>query len=313
MTQNKIINKLSFPLLLLMLTMIGMTKSYGQQEAQFTQYMYNTISVNPAYAGSRDVLSIFGLYRTQWIGLDGAPKTATFSLNSPISDRIGLGISVVNDKIGPSDENNIAADLSYNIQTSDNYRLYFGIKGSANILNVDYTKLDTYNSSDVRFQNNVDNKFSPNIGAGLYLQSEKAYVGLSVPYFLETKHYNHSTFSQAKEKMHYYLMGGYVFDLSSSVKFKPAALVKMAPGAPLQADLSANFLFNEKLTLGAAYRWDAAFSGMIGFQITPGLLAGYAYDLDTTKLGNYNSGSHEVFLRFEVFKNNQPVSNPRFF
>ncbi|SEP66324.1 PorP/SprF family type IX secretion system membrane protein [Flavobacterium urocaniciphilum] len=301
-----------FTILLLLLT-FGVNNTYSQQESQFTQYMYNTISVNPAYAGSRDVLSVLGLYRTQWVGLEGAPKTATFALHSPVSEKIGLGLSVINDKIGPSDENNISADLSYNIQLSRNYRLFFGVKGSANILNIDYTKLDIYNSLDPKFQNNVDNKFSPNVGAGAYLHSEKGYLGLSVPFMLETKHYNSSSNSEAVEKMHFYFIGGYVFELSNNIKFKPAILTKMVSGAPLQADLSANFLFNEKFTLGAAYRWDAAVSGMVGFQISPGLLAGYAYDLDTTKLGNYNSGSHELFLRFEVFKRSQSVYNPRFF
>ena len=304
--------KINIKLSILFLFIIGTTVQ-AQQEAQFTQYMYNTISVNPAYAGSRDVLSVIGLYRTQWVGLEGAPKTATFALHSPVSERIGLGFSVVNDRIGPSDENNIAADLSYNIPVSENYRLFFGMKASANILNIDYTKLDIYNPTDPQYQNNVDRKFSPNIGAGLYLQSDKGYVGLSVPYMLETRHYNHSTASEAKEKMHYYVIGGYVFDLSSTVKFKPAVLTKVVVGAPLQVDLSANFLFNEKLILGAAYRWDAAVSAMAGFQITPGLLAGYAYDLDTTKLGNYNSGSHEIFLRFELFKNFDKITSPRFF
>jgi type IX secretion system PorP/SprF family membrane protein len=285
----------------------------AQQESQFTQYMYNTVSINPAYAGSRDVLSISGLYRTQWVGLEGAPKTATFSANTPLSDRLGLGVSVINDKIGPSVENNIAADFSYNVQLNETYRLFFGLKASANLLNIDYTKLDIYNPNDPNFQYNVENKFSPNIGAGMYLQSDRAYAGLSIPSMLETSRYSDYASSAVKAKMHAYLIGGYVFDLSYNVKFKPAVLAKMTVGAPLQVDLSANFLFNDKITLGAAYRWDAAVSGMAGFQITPGLMAGYAYDLDTTKLGNYNAGSHEIFLRFEIFKFNVPVVNPRFF
>jgi len=299
--------------MLLLLVIGSAIKVNAQQEAQFTQYMYNTISVNPAYAGSRDVLSITGLYRTQWVGLEGAPKTATFSMNTPLGERVGLGLSVVNDRIGPSDENNIAADFSYNIPVGLTSRLYFGVKASANILNIDYTKLDMYNPSDSQYQFNVDNKFSPNIGAGVYFQAEKGYVGLSVPYLLETNHFKNSTSTDLKEKMHSYLIGGYVFDLSESIQFKPAILTKMAIGAPLQVDLSANFLFNEKFTLGAAYRWDAAVSAMAGFQITPGLLVGYGYDFDTTNLGNYNSGSHEIFLRFEIFKGKKPMINPRFF
>lgn len=297
---------------LLLLLIIGTTVN-AQQDAQFTQYMYNTIGINPAYAGSREVLSISGLYRTQWIGLEGAPKTATFALHSPISEKMGLGFSAVSDQIGPSDESNIAIDLSYNISVSRNYKLFFGLKATANLLNIDYTKLDIYNPNDPRFQFNVDDQFSPNIGAGIYLQSKKGYVGLSIPYILETKDYNHSTASQAKEQMHYYLIAGHVFDLSDNLKFKPAVLTKMVFGAPLQLDLSANFLIQDKLTLGAAYRWDAAFSGLVGFQISKGLFAGYSYDTDTTKLGDYNSGSHELFLRFELFKNQAKYVSPRFF
>lgn len=309
----KVKNSIKIGLLLLFIV-ATVVKVNAQQESQFTQYMYNTVSINPAYAGSRDVLSITGLYRTQWVGLEGAPQTGTFAVNTPLNDRVGLGISAQNDRIGPTDESNIAADFSYNIEMGETARLFFGLKASANLLNIDYSKLDGYNPNDPNFQYNIDNRFSPNIGAGVYLQSEKWYAGLSIPYMLETNHFNNSTSnSSVQERMNPYLIGGYVFDLSDKVKFKPAVLTKVVAGAPLQLDLSANFLFNDKLTLGAAYRLNAAFSGMAGFQITPGLLVGYAYDRDVTKLGNFNSGSHEVFLRFELFKNNKSIYNPRFF
>lgn len=298
---------------LLFVIIIGGFSANAQQESQFTQYMYNTVSVNPAYAGSRDVLSITGLYRTQWVGLEGAPQTATFSVNGPVNDRVGLGVSFMNDRIGPSDENNLNIDLSYNIVLNQDWRLFFGAKASGNLLNIDYTKLNIADGGDYLFHENVENQFKPNVGAGIYFQSQNAYIGLSVPYMLETARYDHQNVSDVSEKMHAYLIGGYVFELSPSLSFKPAALVKAVSGAPLQVDVSANFLINDKVTLGAAYRWDAAVSAMAGFQITPGLLAGYAYDMDTTKLGNYNSGSHEIFLRFELFKNNMPIINPRFF
>lgn len=300
----------------LLFTVGGIITVNAQQDSQFTQYMYNTISVNPAYAGSRDVLSISGLYRTQWVGLDGAPKTATFSLNTPLrNNKIGLGLSVMNDRIGPQDKTDVAIDFSYNIPVFETYRLFFGVKGSANLLNVDFTKLDHYNPNDPRFQYNVENEFSPNVGAGVYLQSENAYVGVSVPYMLETTKYNHSSTSKVMERMHGYIIGGYVFDLSYDLKFKPAVLTKIVSGAPLQVDLSANFLLNEKFTFGAAYRWDAAVSGMAAFQINPGLMVGYGYDFDTERLGNYNSGSHEIFLRFELFKSSKGIGvvSPRFF
>lgn len=286
---------------------------FAQQDAQYTQYMYNTININPAYAGSRGVMSIFGLYRTQWVGLDGAPKTATASMNTPINDtNLGVGLSFVNDEIGPTTENAISADVSYTIRTSEDVKLSFGIKGTGNFFRLDNAKLDPVNQGDPSLQN--VSKFTPNVGAGVYWHSEKWYVGFSLPNLLQNKNkYDANNVSVYTEKMNYYLMGGYVFDLSPNVKFKPAILTKMVVGAPLQIDGSANFMLWDKLVLGAAYRWDAAFSGMAGFQITDGLYLGYGYDMETTRLRKYNSGSHEIFLRFELFNNQNKIISPRFF
>jgi len=287
--------------------------SYSQQDAQYTQYMYNTINVNPAYAGSRGVMSIFGLHRTQWVGLDGAPTTNAFSINSPIENsNLGVGLSFVNDKIGPTVENTISADISYTIQTSETYKLSFGVKGTANLFNLDVTKLNPVSSGDPLLQN-LDNNFSPNVGAGVYLHSDKLYLGASVPNFFETRRYDDNSIAVYKERMNLYFIGGYVFDLTSNLKFKPAFLTKVVEGAPLQLDLSGNFLINEKFVLGAAWRWSAAVSAMAGFQVSDGLYIGYGYDLETTKLRNYNSGSHEVFLRFELFKRQDKIVSPRFF
>ena len=287
--------------------------SYSQQDAQYTQYMYNTINVNPAYAGSRGVMSIFGLHRTQWVGLDGAPTTNAFSINSPIENsNLGVGLSFVNDKIGPTVENTISADISYTIQTSETYKLSFGVKGTANLFNLDVTKLNPVSLGDPLLQN-LDNNFSPNVGAGVYLHSDKLYLGASVPNFFETRRYDDNSIAVYKERMNLYFIGGYVFDLTSNLKFKPAFLTKVVEGAPLQLDLSGNFLINEKFVLGAAWRWSAAVSAMAGFQVSDGLYIGYGYDLETTKLRNYNSGSHEVFLRFELFKRQDKIVSPRFF
>lgn len=286
--------------------------SYAQQDAQFTQYMYNTININPAYAGSRGALSMFALHRTQWVGLDGAPVTNTVSLNTPLNNsNLGLGVSLINDKIGPTTENAISADLSYTVQTSETWKLSFGVKATANIFNLDVTKLNPVDATDPSLQN--FSKFSPNIGAGIYLHSDKAYVGLSVPNFIESKRYDDNEVAIFREKINYYLIAGYVFDLSSTVKFKPAVLTKVVEGAPLQVDASANFMFFDKLMLGASYRWSASLSAMAGFQISDGLYVGYGYDRETTNLKNYNSGSHEIFLRYEIFKNNNKITTPRFF
>lgn len=287
----------------------------AQQDAQYTQYMYNTIAINPAYAGSRGVLSVFGLYRTQWIGLDGAPKTSTFSVNTPLNDsNLGLGVSLVNDKIGPTNENTLSADLSYSIPTSSSAKLSFGIKATANLFNVDISKLSFEDQDDPQFQD-LNNKFTPNIGAGVYWHSDKAYLGFSIPNFIETNRYDDNDTAIFKDKINYYLMAGYVFNLDKLeyIKFKPALLTKMVQGAPLQVDVSGNFMFYDKLTLGLAYRWSASVSAMAGFQVSEGLYVGYGYDHETTQLRKYNSGSHEIFLRFEFFNNYNKMISPRFF
>ncbi|WP_162128376.1 PorP/SprF family type IX secretion system membrane protein [Flavobacterium phycosphaerae] len=285
----------------------------AQQDAQYTQYMYNTININPAYAGSRGVMSIFGLHRTQWVGLEGAPTTNAFSLNTPINNsNLGVGLSFVNDKIGPTNDNTISADVSYTVQMSESYKLNFGVKASGNFFNLDRDKLNPQDDTDNHLQN-VNNDFSPNLGAGVYLHSDKLYLGMSVPNFLQDKKYNDNEFAVFQERMNFYFIGGYVFDISPSIKFKPAFLTKVVTGSPLQVDASANFLFFDKLMLGGAYRWDAAASALAGFQITDGLFIGYSYDMETTKLKHYNSGSHEVFLRFELFSKVSKMTSPRFF
>lgn len=286
---------------------------FAQQDAQYTQYMYNTININPAYAGSRGALSVFGLYRTQWVGLDGAPETSSFSLNTPLQNsNLGLGVSLVNDKIGPTNENTFSADLSYTVPTSQTFKLSFGIKATANLFSLDVNKLTPEHQGDPQFQD-LNSKFLPNVGAGIYYHSDKAYIGLSVPNFIETNRYDDNDTAIFKDKINYYLIAGYVFDLDPYIKFKPAVLTKMVEGSPLQVDLSANFMFNDKFVAGLAYRWSAALSAMAGFQVTDGLFIGYSYDRETTRLNNYNSGSHEIFLRFEFFNNYSRITSPRFF
>lgn len=287
--------------------------SFGQQDAQFTQYMYNTININPAYAGSRGFMSIFALHRTQWVGLDGAPVTNSFSVNTPISNsKIGVGISFINDRIGPTNENKISADVSYFIRTSENFRLSFGLKATATIFNLDISRLNPVSQNDPQFQN-LNNSFTPNFGAGLYLHSEKTYIGISVPNFIESDKYDSNSVAMFKEKMNYYLIAGHVIDISENLKFKPTLLTKIVEGAPLQVDVSGNFLINNKFVLGGAYRWSAAFSAMAGFQISEGIFVGYGYDKETTNLANYNSGSHEIFLRFELSRAYNKITSPRFF
>jgi type IX secretion system PorP/SprF family membrane protein len=298
---------------LVLVFMFFSVTGFAQQDSQYTQYMYNTITVNPAYAGSRGMLSIFGLHRSQWVGLKGAPSTNAFSVNTPLNgNHLGLGISIVNDKIGPTVENTFSTDLSYTVPTSETFKLSFGIKGTVNLFNIDINKLDIKDEGDKQFQN-LDGKFSPNIGAGIYLHSDKAYVGLSVPNFIESDRYDDDQVAIFKEKINYYFIAGYVFDINPSLQFKPALLTKLVQGAPLQVDVSGNFMFNEKFVLGLGYRWSASVSAMAGFQVSEGLYIGYAYDHETTRLQKYNSGSHEIFLRFELFNSYSRITSPRFF
>ena len=290
----------------------------AQQDAQYTQYMYNTLAVNPAYAGSRGVLSINGLHRSQWVGLDGAPTTQTLNFNTPLGRRVGIGLSIVNDEIGngTNQDTYFDAAVSYTVPTSETGKLSFGLKAGGHALNIDFSKLQNYNNeANTVGLSNIDKKFSPNFGAGVYYHTDKFYAGLSVPNFLKTEHFDGSSSSLAQERMNIYLITGYVFDVNPNLKFKPAALLKAVNGAPLQIDLSANFLLNEKFTLGAAYRWDAAISALFGFQITDQFMLGLAYDKETTELGNtaFNDGSFEVLLRYEFRTKYKNVIAPRFF
>ena len=287
---------------------------YAQQEPQYTQYMYNPSVINPAYAGSLGYGSLFSLYRTQWIGLEGAPTTLNLSYHQPLeTSNLGLGGNIVHDEIGPSTTTNFSVDVSYTIDFENESRLAFGIKAGGELLNIDYTKLNHYNPSDVSFNNNINNQFSPNIGAGLFYYNANSYLGLSVPMLLQTKRYDEFAYSDANRKKHFYVMGGKVFDLTYNLKFKPAFVAKMVAGAPLQLDLTGNFLINEKFTVGLAYRWSAAVSALVGFKVSDRLAIGYGYDRETTRLANFNSGSHELFLQFDLFKINQHIETPRFF
>ncbi len=289
----------------------------AQQDAQYTQYMYNTIAINPAYAGSRGVLSIAALHRSQWVGLDGAPTTYTLNFHTPVSNRVGLGLSIVNDEIGngTNQDTYFDAAFSYTIPFSNDKKLSFGVKAGGHLLNLDFNKLRNY-VAEANIPA-IDQKFSPNFGAGIYYHTNKFYAGFSIPNFLQTKHFETSgnTSFLATERLNLYLITGYVFDLNRNVKLKPALLFKAVKGAPLQADLSASLLFNDKFSLGAAYRWDAAVSALFGFQITDQLMLGLAYDRETTDLGStqFNDGSFEIFLRYELFTKHKKVLTPRFF
>ena len=299
----------------------GQYLMFGQQDAQYTQYMYNTFSVNPAYAGSREVLSISALHRSQWVGRDGAPNTQTLSVHGPSSDKVGLGLSIVHDEIGNNTNQNtyIDAAFSYTLKTSNNNKLSFGLKAGGHLLNLDFNNLRNFSAGGTAItDSDLYKKFTPNFGAGLYYHTNQFYAGLSIPNFLQTEHFDSADGNDnlvSVDRMTWYLISGYVFEMSSALKFKPAFLLKATSGAPLQADISANFLLNDKFSMGAAYRWDAALSALFGFQMTPEFMLGLAYDSDISELGGtkFNNGSFEVFLRYEFIKKDKIDLTPRFF
>lgn len=313
---QRILIKLS---IVFLLTLSALT-SEAQQQPLYTMYMWNPSIINPAYAGSRDALTVSGVWREQWVGLDGAPSTQALSIHSPLpNDNVGLGLTIQNDNIGPTNTTGIWGDFAYRLPLTENSRLAFGLRAGFSIHQADFTSLENINPDDPAFQGNVENYLSPNIGFGLFYSGTRGYVGLSSPTLLETElngGNNGGNDASDIENRHYYLMAGYVFNLtkdSTGVKFKPSAMVRMVKGAPVSFDITANFLIKEKLWLGASYRSENTFAGLISFQFTPHLQAGYAYDFGTSDLSNYNSGSHELMLTYDFFKSEVKTKSPRYF
>lgn len=289
----------------------------AQQDPQYTQYMYNMNIVNPAYAGSRGTLSIGVLGRTQWVGIDGSPETATFSIHAPVGRSLAVGFSAIVDKHSIVSEQNIYADVSYTISTSEEGRLAFGLKGGITLFDVGLLSAvlpQTLPGGDPSFADNI-NKVFPNFGAGAYYYNDKFYVGLSVPNILETLHIEKTgnSITRAAEETHYFFTTGYVFDMSETVKLKPSIMLKGVSGAPLSLDVSANVLMNDRLEFGLSYRLDDSISGLVNFGVTPTLRIGYAYDYTTTNLGKFNSGTHEAFLLWDIDFSKKNLKSPRFF
>ncbi|UYW02009.1 type IX secretion system membrane protein PorP/SprF [Flavobacterium agricola] len=287
--------------------------AYAQQTPGYTQYMYNTMAINPGYTSSVESAEVNLLYRTQWVGLDGAPKTANFSALTPFSyERMGIGLNVVNDRIGPANETLATVNYAYNVRLSLLHNLALGVNAGAKFMNIDWSKGRRIEDADPVFGKNI-NDLKPVVGAGIYFYTDKYYVGLAVPNFVRSNYYDDIQQAHVVDALHYYLIAGYVFNLSSSVKFKPSAMVRAVQGAPLSYDLSANFMFHDKFTIGASYRWDDSVSGLAGFQVSDAIFIGYAYDYTTTNLVKYNHGSHEIMLKFRLLDKHKTIKSPRFF
>lgn len=296
------------------LAILSINFIYSQQDPQYTQYMYNMHIVNPAYAGSEGTLNIGLLHRTQWVGLDGAPKTTVAAINAPIKKNIGLGLSVFADEIGPVKEQNAFVDVSYTIQTSDYGNLAFGLKGGFTFLDAQLSTLDLGDDiPDDVFNNDINDSYA-NFGAGAFYYTDHFYAGLSMPNMLNQFHLNRKggVISSASEKMHYYLTSGYIFEMNDNLKLKPSVLLKGVEGAPLSIDLAGNVLINNKFELGVSWRIDDSLNALMNVEVANGFRIGYAYDYTLSNLGDFNSGSHEIILLINISNSRNGLS-PRFF
>lgn len=298
--------------LLIVFCVIGLQDVDAQQDPQYTQYMYNMNVINPAYAGSKESLSLTALYRKQWSGFDGAPETITFSAHSPVGEKTGLGLSVIKDELGPVKETNVYADFSYTLQVSETAKLALGIKAGATFHDVALSTLLLTDPGDPFFSEDINNTY-PNVGAGAFFYTDRFYLSVSVPNLLNSVHLDENGLKYGSETNHFFAATGYVFELSNNVKLKPHFLVKGAFDAPLSFDANLNALFFDRFEIGASYRLDDSFSGLIGFQATPNMRIGYAYDSVVSDLDVVTSASHEVILTFDIFLNKRVLRSPRYF
>lgn len=303
-------------IIITIMLILGFENSNAQQLPQFTQYMYNTIAINPAYAGSRGALSIVGLNRNQWGGFDGGPQTQTLSIHSPLrNEKVGLGLSLINDKSGFENFTYVYADFSYTIKANEDLKISFGLKAG-----MTYYKLaeELYNLTEVSQDSYFDerlNRWNSNLGAGILVHSNKWYFGLSVPKFINHD-LNNLTEYAALETVHYYGIGGYVFDLNKNLKLKPSFMVKYTKGAAFSTDLTANLLFDEKFWLGGSYRINGeqrALGALVDFQVSEQFRIGYTYEIPTGEIRPYTSGSHEILLMYEFKYTKGKMKSPRYF
>lgn len=292
---------------------------YGQQDAMFTHYMYNTLAVNPGYAGSREAMTVTALHRAQWVDYKGAPVTQTLTLHSPLkSEKIGLGFSMINDKIGPVKTTAMYGDFAYILKLNSRSKLSFGLKAGLSLMQANLTPLTLEDQSDITFQSNLKSKLLPNFGFGMYYSRQRFYAGISAPRLLENDYSKNESGAVKKignEQRHYYLITGAMFRLSDNIDLKPTTLIKVTMAAPIEADLTATFICHKKLLLGVNWRTNDALGALIGYNITEQFHVGYSFDwsygLRTFK---YNNGTHEVMLSYDfIFKDKGKITSPRFF
>jgi type IX secretion system PorP/SprF family membrane protein len=305
--------KFFLPAFLLLLTFLD---ANAQQDPHYTQYMYNMNIINPAYAGSKENLSFGLLYRKQWIEIEDAPTTFSLSGSTPIGKNVGLGLSVISDKIGPVEENNVYGDFSYTLNLGGEHRLALGLKAG-----ITFQKIGLFSDINNTLQQQGDGAFKQdsntsnlNIGTGFFYYTNKYYFAASIPNMLNAAHLNNDgNHFLIKKVPHYFITGGYVFDLNPNLKFKPFAMVKSAVNTPTSLDVSANFLYIEKFEMGGTYRLQDSFGVMVNYSISPTLRIGYAYDHIVSDLKVTTPSSHEIILLFDLNFSKKVSQSPRFF
>ena len=292
--------------------MIGMSPLFAQQQAMYTQYMFNGLAINPAYAGSQESLSLTALARKQWAGFGGAPSTQTFSAHGPLrNEKVGLGLLLAHDKIGETEQYGAYAMYAYRIKMK-RATLSAGLQAGFNSYQANFTNVIVPDDGDEAFMNDKFQSFLPNFGAGLYYSTQRFYAGFSLPLLL-TNDYPGSEGKLAQQYRHWFLSTGYVFDLSSDLKLKPNVLVKAVEGAPLEVDINANLLIKEILWVGLSYRSFADISGLLEVQMTPQFKVGYAYDYALTDISRVSTGSHEIMLNYRFIRKDKKMLTPRYF
>lgn len=275
----------------------------AQQDPMYTQYNFNTQTINPAYAGTWESMGFVVLGRHQWVGWDGAPRTYTFSMQSTTNnEKVGLGLNVVSDQIGREKRLSLFGDYSYGFRVSENSILRMGLKfGVTNYHNnlADYGQYP--GEVDPASLGEVDVRYMPNFGVGALLYSDKYYIGLSIPKIIENNFdNNYGNHTVESELRHFFFTAGYVFNLSEYLKFKPTFLTKATLGAPVEFDFTANFLLNEKVWLGAMYRTGDSYGFIAQWIFDKKLRVGYAIDFTLSPLSDYHSGTHEVMVSYEI-------------
>lgn len=305
-------NKIYLAVLIVLVTLF---EAQAQQDPHYTQYMYNMNVMNPAYAGSKENLSFGLLYRKQWVDIEGAPSTFTFSGHTPAGKNVGIGLSVIADEIGPVKEQNVYGDFSYTLQLGGEHKLALGLKAGATFQKIGFFSQISPSlpvPTDPGFSEDTSNIYF-NLGTGIFYYTNKYYVALSVPNMIKANYLDYNGVKYGTETQHYFLTGGYVFDLNPNLKFKPFAMLKSAFNSPSSLDVSANFLFNERFEIGGTYRVDDSFGAMVNFAITPSLRIGYAYDNIISEIKTVTPSSHEIILLFDVNFPKKVSRSPRFF